>query len=81
LSLLSIWAISSLQSKGCLRDSFCFKELYESGVDGKLALQKISRRKRIFKNRVEEHIEKAVVVMALDQPAFGKFRVSNEPKR
>jgi hypothetical protein len=45
---------------------------------GELALREISRRKPCPKNRVKEHIEKAVAEIGLEKPAFGQVRVANE---
>ncbi|EKR27649.1 winged helix-turn helix [Leptospira interrogans serovar Bataviae str. L1111] len=69
-----------MQRNGLFQSSFYrFQELYEKG--GELALQDLSRRKPNHKNRIETEKEEAVKKMAIDFPAYGQQRASNELKK
>ncbi len=62
---------------GYSRDSlYRFRERYEQG--GEEALMDLSRKKPILKNRVPEHVERAVIELAIENPALGQKRASWE---
>ena len=65
---------------GFSRDSFYrFKELYdEQGPEG---LRELSRSKPNRKNRVAPEVEEAVLAIAIENPALGQLRVSNNLKQ
>lgn len=65
---------------GYSRDTFYrYKELFEQG--GEDALKDMNRRVPNVKNRTELHIEERVVAFAIENPAFGQTRASNELKK
>ena len=65
---------------GFSRDTFYrYQSAVESG--GVEALIDSNRRKPNLRNRVEDVVEDAVKAFAIEQPAFGQVRVSNELRR
>jgi predicted transcriptional regulator len=46
-----------------------------------LALQELTRRKPILKNRTPPEVEAIIVELSLDQPAYGQIRIANELRK
>lgn len=65
---------------GCSRETFY---RYKNAVDegGIHALLEKSRKKPNFKNRVDEDTEEAVKEFAVEFPAYGQLRASNELRK
>ncbi len=65
---------------GVSRDTFYrYQEAKDSG--GMAALLHKDRRRPNLKNRVDEVVEQAVLAYAVEQPAHGQVRVSNELRK
>ena len=65
---------------GFSRDTFYrYKELVDQGGIDNLAEK--TRRKPNLKNRVDEAIEREILVLAIEYPAFGQVRASNELRK
>jgi hypothetical protein len=46
-----------------------------------MALQELTRRKPILKNRIAPEVEAMIVELSLELPAFGQVRIANEVRK
>ena len=46
-----------------------------------MALQELTRRKPILKNRTPPEVEAIIVELSLDRPAYGQIRIANELRK
>lgn len=83
--LLNLAAELGNISKACKMMGFSHDTFYRyqaaRDAGGVEALFEVSRRKPNLKNRVEEAIEVAVTAVAIDFPAYGQTRASNELRK
>ena len=85
LSLLELAEFLKNVSQACKINGVSRQHFYdikkaydEHGIEG---LKEKSRRKPCIKNRVASEVEQAVVNMAIEYPAYGQLRVSNELRK
>jgi transposase InsO family protein len=85
LSILELAEFLNNVSKACKINGVSRQHFYdirkayeEHGIEG---LKEKTRRKPCLKNRVAPEVEEAVVNMAIEYPAFGQLRASNELRR
>ena len=55
--------------------------LLELETGGELALQELTRRKPILKNRTPPQVEAIILELSLERPAFGQIRIANEVRK
>jgi transposase InsO family protein len=85
LSILELAEFLNNVSKACKINGVSRQHFYdikkayeEHGIEG---LKEKTRRKPCLKNRVAPEVEEAVVTMAIEYPAYGQMRASNELRK